>query len=86
MPSIASIGRWVLAGLIFLALLQTLAFFASLDTELERQLFIESLKARWPEIVGSVAGVVVGAALMVWVVRKVGNLRKVKKKEAKTSS
>ncbi|MEM4831877.1 MAG: hypothetical protein QW740_05560 [Sulfolobales archaeon] len=86
MPSIAPIGRWVLAGLIFLALLQTLAFFASLDTELERQLFIESLKARWPEIVGSVAGVVVGAALMMWVVRKVGNLRKVKKKEAKTSS
>lgn len=72
--------------MIFLALLQTLAFFASLDTELERQLFIESLKVRWPEIVGSVAGVVVGAALMIWVVRKIENLRKVKKSRKTTSS
>lgn len=72
--------------MIFLALLQTLAFFASLDTELERQLFIESLKARWPEVVGSVVGAVAGAVLAVWVARKVGNLRKVKKSRKTTSS
>ncbi|MEM1913304.1 MAG: hypothetical protein QW067_09215 [Thermofilaceae archaeon] len=46
----------------------------------------EPPKTRWPEIVSSIVGAIVGAALAVWIVRKVGNLRKVRKTRKTTSS
>jgi len=68
-----SLNRWVIVAIVL----------ATLSTALTS---LQPLKARWPEVVSSAVGAVAGTVLAVWIVQKVGNLRKVKKKEAKTSS